>query len=72
VSECAGDLRLINRTRELLLNRPRTKTIKMIADDTGLNEFYLRQLCTGKGRDSTSGRVIALYQYLSGKKLEIE
>jgi hypothetical protein len=63
--------RLVERTRQLLRERPRTKTYRSIADDTGLNVEFLRTLANERTEDASSSRVLTLYEYLSGRTLDI-
>lgn len=65
------DTRLIERTRELLRSRPREITYRTIEQDTGLNVEFLRMIAARRSTDASSSRVLTLYQYLSGKQLDI-
>lgn len=58
-------------TRQLLQDRPRSKTYSIIALETGLSEAWLDDFNRNTGRDFGVNRVESLYIYLSGKKLEL-
>lgn len=62
---------LLDRTRELLIKRPRTVTLRRIADDTGLTFGFLHHLSSGRTRDPGVNDVQKLYEYLSGRTLDV-
>ena len=56
---------------ELLDNRPRTVTLKDIAEGSGLPEAWLKTFAAGKIADPSVNRVETLYTYLTGKPLNV-
>ena len=65
------DSNLVLCTRELLRHRSRTRTIEVIARETGLTVRFIETFRTGSNKDYGVNRVTKLYEYLSGKKLEV-
>lgn len=63
------NITLVEVTRELLTNRPITKTYNVIAEDTGLTFGWIQSFQLAVNEDYSSNRVQTLYEYLSGKKL---
>lgn len=61
--------KLLEKTIELYNSRSRLLTNEKIAEDTGLNYNWLITF-TSKEEPGV-GRIEALYEYLSGKKLEV-
>lgn len=64
--------RLYVRTLELLRNRPATKTLRGISDDTGLPEAWLAKILTAPRISPSVDRICILYEYLSKKQLDCE
>lgn len=63
---------LLERTVFLLRNRPVTLTLGMISSETGLSVAWLTELATRTtSTDPSVSRIVALYEYLSGSKLQI-
>lgn len=66
---------LLERTRELLRNRPKGTTLELIAGNTGLTIAFLTYLASerqdGFVPDPSVNRIVALYEYLSQSKLEL-
>lgn len=61
---------VLNRTLELLENRPKTLTYQQIENDTGLTVEWLTRLVWNKGaNDPSLTRIVKLYEYLSHNKL---
>lgn len=56
--------------RTLLCNRPRTRTLVMVAKDTGLKVPWLSAFGQGKIRSVDVEKCVKLYEYFTGKKLE--
>ena len=63
--------RLKERTREMLLERPRTKTYEIIAKDTGLHKRWIEDFAKNPHHDQGVAKVEKLYEYLSGRTLDI-
>lgn len=65
--------RLNARTQHLLRSRPRTLTYDKIAVDTGIDIHWIKSFGTRAGpRDSLCDRVQTLWEYLTGRKLDID
>lgn len=62
---------LVHTTRKLLLHRDRTITIQRIARDTGLHFRFIESFAYKRSEDYGVNRVTVLYEYLSGKKLDV-
>lgn len=62
---------LLETTRELLRNRPVTVSYKLIAKDIDVSERFLVYLASGKGDHPSVSNVQRLYEYLSGKTLNL-
>lgn len=62
---------LLIKTQELLKNRPRTLTLEQVAVDTGLSIEWLGPFGREKIDDPSVRKVVTLYEYLSGRKLEV-
>lgn len=60
---------LRDETRRLLRDRPRRLSLRVIAQDTGLNLRWLQDFSTGVSDHPSVVYVQTLYEYLSGKKL---
>lgn len=56
---------------ELLGNRPRNMTYKDIADATDLPEPWLKTFAAGRIADPSVNRVETLYNFLTGKPLNV-
>lgn len=63
--------RLYERTIYLLRNRPITKTLKIISVETNLPEGWLLSILNKPYIMPAVDRVEILYEYLSGKQLDI-
>lgn len=61
--------RIASRTRELLLNRPRTMTLDDIVAKTGLTKGWLNDFSTQSMRDHGVNKVETLYFFLTGEGL---
>jgi hypothetical protein len=61
---------LLERTQELL--KESGKTSLDIFRDTNIPYYWLNQFRDGRSRDPSVNRVQALYEYLSGTKLEVK
>ena len=59
------------RTRELLKHRDRTLTMRKIAADTNLSIRFLESFAYDHSQDYGTNRVTVLYEYLSGKKVQV-
>lgn len=66
-----GD-KLRNRAHALLMNRPRTLTIDKIAADTGLAATWLHAFAQNRAMDVSARRVVILFEYLSGRPLNLD
>lgn len=64
--------RLMLRTMELLRQRPRTLTVDMIAQDTGLHPGWIARLSNPAYGSPSVDAVVKLYEYLSGHPLDIK
>jgi hypothetical protein len=62
------ELSLLTTTRELLLAQPARASV---ARACGLHLNWLEKFAAGKFKDPSVNRVQALYEHLSGKKLEL-
>lgn len=63
---------LVERTIQLLRNRPRPVTLQVVADDTKLHIRWLQLLLQRESLAPSADAIVVLYEYLSGKKLPIE
>jgi hypothetical protein len=63
--------RLYTRTLELLRNRPRTQTLRVISDDTSLPEGWLVSILCKPCLSPSVDRIEVLYEYLSSKRLQV-
>lgn len=63
--------RLVEHTRELLLNRPRTLTYEDLARKLDLNVFWLDRFANSRANDFGCAKVERLYEFLSGKTLKL-
>lgn len=64
--------RLLERTLELLRDRPRTITLAIIEENTGLKQTWLQSLSNGgKVKSPNVCSIVKLYEYLSESKLQI-
>lgn len=65
---------LLDRTRELLKNRG-DRSVQQIAKETGLPYSWLNSMLYSRqhqqSRDPSVTKVVTLYEYLSGKKLDV-
>lgn len=66
--------RLLVRTLELLRDRPKEKTLDIIARDTGLKITWLNYISSQiqSNAGASCDRIEVLYEYLSGTKLIIK
>lgn len=62
---------LLAHTVQLLRERPRSVTLAMISQATGLKQSWLNMMITGYFEDPGVKKVQALYEYLSQKTLLI-
>ena len=62
---------LLDRTRELLADRRRTLTLRMISEDTGLSYAFLYHLSADNASDYGVRKVQTLYEYLAGRSLDV-
>ncbi len=58
-------------TRELLRNRSRLVTYEAIGKETGLSVEWIADLAQERFKDPGVSKVEILYEYLSGKRLEV-
>lgn len=65
------DNNLTETTRELLINRPRTMTFYYIYEQTDIKKSWLAQFATGNIKEPSANTIQKLYEFLSGKKLEL-
>ena len=63
--------RLVQRTREMLLQRARTVRLRDIRDATGVDEDFLTRFQAETVRHPSVHKVIAVYEYMAGRKLEL-
>lgn len=63
--------KLVTRVIELLRNRPYTLFVKIIAEDTGVPEPWIKALYQGRIKEPSCVRIEILYEYLSGNTLEV-
>lgn len=67
-----NESKLIATTRDLLQARSRLQTYAVIAENTGLTVRWLAQFANSDASDDFSAtRVETLYNYLSGKPLDL-
>lgn len=64
--------RLRDRTQQLLRERPRTTTLEMIADATGLSARWIQDFGNDRSPDPGVCKVETLYTYLTGGPLLLE
>jgi hypothetical protein len=62
---------LVDKTRELLKNRPAWMSYTKIRTDTELTESWLTWFAANKGNDPGAGKVQRLYDYLSNSKMTL-
>lgn len=62
---------LLEKTKQLLAERPRYKTYALIASEIGVSEYWILNLVTGKMPEPSVVKVQKLYEYLSGHKLNV-
>ena len=62
---------LVERTKQLLKNRPAELTYKKIEAETGLTVAWLTHFASHSDVDPAAGKIVTLYEYLSGKELEV-
>ena len=63
---------LVTITRDLLDNRPRKMTLDKVAAATGVSVSYLILLMKDGQQDFGAHRVTRIYEFLTGKQLEIK
>ena len=62
---------LLERTKYLLENRPRTLHLEKIAQETGLGMSWLKMLSAGRIVNPGVTHIETLYVFLSGKELDV-
>lgn len=60
---------LVERTRQLLINRPKPITLDIVSRECGCSTRFLTMLARGGDRDFTARRVQRVYEYLSSRPL---
>lgn len=63
--------KLAHKTRELLIARQRNMTYALICESTGIGEAWLANFMNNPEREFGVAKVEALYEYLSGKVLDL-
>ena len=63
--------KLYVRTLELLRDRPASKKLAVVAQDTGLPREWLISILVRPHTSPSVDRIEVLYEYLSGKSLEV-
>lgn len=63
---------LLERTVELLREDMKDRTLLELHKETGLPFYWLRKMAGRETKDPSVNRVQALYEYLSGDKLELK
>jgi hypothetical protein len=63
--------RLRDKVLTLLEERPRSLTLKDVAEGSGLPEAWLKSFASRKINDPSVNRVETLYTYLTGKPLDV-
>lgn len=63
--------KLYVRTLELLRNRPRSQTLAVVSQDTGLPKEWLIAIISRPETSPGVDRIEVLYEYLSGKQLQV-
>lgn len=66
----SGSLHL--RTLRLVQGLPRTKTLAQVAADTGLPPAWLSAFCREEMDAPNVNRVQVLFEYLSGRRLDVD
>lgn len=66
---CDGTPTLREATLELLKNRPRRRTLELIANEANVPPSWLRLFASGKHQGAAVDRVQAVYELLAGRKL---
>jgi hypothetical protein len=67
----ANPCSLLKRTRDMLRDRPRHVTLRKISDDTGLSYPFLAHMSVNAMDDPGVNKIQTLYEYLSGRKLDV-
>jgi len=60
---------LLNITTDLFENRPIKLTLKKVSEETGIPYNWVMKFSSGKQLNPSFRNVVALLEYLSGKKL---
>jgi AraC-like DNA-binding protein len=63
-------LTLHERTRQLIVNRPRPVTLETIADRANVSEAWLRSIIDGKVDDPSVNMIQRVYEFLTGEELQ--
>lgn len=62
--------KLLSATLRLLQNRPYSKTLKAISEETGVPEGWIKSLSNNRIKEPSCIRIEKLYCYLSGRSLD--
>lgn len=71
MQEVVKQMSLVTRTKELMKERPRHLTIAVISSKTGLTVGWLQSFSATGEKDPGANRVQTLYEFLTGKQLEV-
>lgn len=63
--------KLHTRTVEAIANRPRLITYDVIAEECGVTVRWLQQFTSGNIADPGVAKVEAVYEFVTGKKLDV-
>lgn len=71
MKKCVKIHPMLAEVKELLAMRPEELTYQKIEADTGITVAWLTRFASSDGTDSSFSRIANLYEYLSGKKIEV-
>lgn len=63
--------KLLTRTAELIQDRPRTMTYRMLAEACGVTDRWLESIVAGTCKFPDVNKVEVVYEYLSGRTLDV-
>lgn len=62
---------LVDRTRHLIAQRPRTVTLDMLSEACGVDADFIQRFSQGKIKNPSIHKTVTLYEHLSGRRVEI-
>jgi hypothetical protein len=60
---------LATHVRYLLINRPKTVSLKKVSEDTQLSLGFITNLIAMRNKEYTANKLERLYEYFTGKEL---